>query len=132
VPDALGPYMAPITALISIPFTVLISNDAFYFGMLPVLAHSAEFHGIDAMQMTPIEIEYQSSKPTFPRTPKSVKKAIWNSPSSLSAGRRVTGQERYRQAIHLLYGTSRTMAALTLVGLLAGRAGVWGLLSLVR
>jgi adenosylcobinamide-phosphate synthase len=41
-------------------------------------------------------------------------------------------QERYRQAVRLLYGTSLAMAALTLVGLLAGRAGVWGLLSLVR
>jgi adenosylcobinamide-phosphate synthase len=41
-------------------------------------------------------------------------------------------QERYHQAIRLMYGTSLTMAALTLEGLLAGRAGVWGLLSLVR
>jgi adenosylcobinamide-phosphate synthase len=41
-------------------------------------------------------------------------------------------QERYGQAIRLLYGTSLLMAALTLVGLLAGRAGVWGLLSLIR
>jgi adenosylcobinamide-phosphate synthase len=41
-------------------------------------------------------------------------------------------QERYGQAIRLLYGTSLSMAAITLVGLLAGRAGVWGLLSLVR
>jgi adenosylcobinamide-phosphate synthase len=41
-------------------------------------------------------------------------------------------QERYRQAVRLLYGTSLTMATLTLVGLLASRAGVWGLLSLVR
>jgi len=41
-------------------------------------------------------------------------------------------QERYGQAIRLLYGTSLAMAAITLVGLLAGRTGVWGLLSLVR
>jgi adenosylcobinamide-phosphate synthase len=41
-------------------------------------------------------------------------------------------QERYRQAIRLLYGTSLAMAAITLVGLLAARAGVWGLLSLIR
>ena len=41
-------------------------------------------------------------------------------------------QKRYGQAIRLLYGTSLAMAAITLVGLLAGRAGVWGLLSLVR
>jgi adenosylcobinamide-phosphate synthase len=41
-------------------------------------------------------------------------------------------QERYGQAVRLLYGTSILMATLTLIGLLAGRAGVWGLLSLVR
>ncbi|WP_374596753.1 CitMHS family transporter [Sphingosinicella sp.] len=51
IPDALGPYMAPITALVSIPFTVLISNDAFYFGMLPVLAQSAGHYGITAMEI---------------------------------------------------------------------------------
>ncbi len=32
IPDALGPYMAVITALVSLPFTFFISNDAFYFG----------------------------------------------------------------------------------------------------
>ena len=41
-------------------------------------------------------------------------------------------QERYRKAIRLLYGTSLAMAAITLLGLLSSRAGVWGLLSLVR
>ena len=41
-------------------------------------------------------------------------------------------KERYRQAIRLLYGTSLLMAALTLAGLLAGGAGLWGLLPLVR
>ena len=40
--------------------------------------------------------------------------------------------ERYRQAVRLLYGTSLLMAGLTLAGLLAGGAGVWGLLPLVR
>jgi adenosylcobinamide-phosphate synthase len=40
--------------------------------------------------------------------------------------------ERYRRALRMLYGTSLMMAALSLTGLLAGRAGVWGLLPLVR
>ena len=40
--------------------------------------------------------------------------------------------ERYLQAVRLLYGTSLAMATLTVIGLLAGRAGVWGLLSLIR
>ena len=37
VPPAWGPYMAPITAGLSLPFTFFLSNDAFYFGVLPVL-----------------------------------------------------------------------------------------------
>ncbi|MDB5100462.1 MAG: citN [Cyanobacteria bacterium RYN_339] len=41
IPAACGPYLTVITALVSIPFTFLISNDAFYFGMLPVLAKAA-------------------------------------------------------------------------------------------
>jgi CitMHS family citrate-Mg2+:H+ or citrate-Ca2+:H+ symporter len=41
IPPSLGPYMAPITAAASLPFTFFISNDAFYFGMLPVIAEAA-------------------------------------------------------------------------------------------
>lgn len=32
IPDALGPHLPVITALISMPFTFSMSNDAFYFG----------------------------------------------------------------------------------------------------
>jgi len=51
LPTTLGPYMAPITALLSLPFTFLISNDAFYFGMLPILAKTGAEYGISAMDM---------------------------------------------------------------------------------
>ena len=51
VPTSMGPYMAPITALLSLPFTFLISNDAFYFGMLPILARTGAEYGISAMDM---------------------------------------------------------------------------------
>lgn len=49
IPPALGPYMAPITALISLPFTFFISNDAFYFGMLPILAEAGAHYGVEPM-----------------------------------------------------------------------------------
>ena len=51
IPDALGPYMATVTALLSIPITWLVSNDVFYFGMLPILADAAAHHGISAAEM---------------------------------------------------------------------------------
>jgi CitMHS family citrate-Mg2+:H+ or citrate-Ca2+:H+ symporter len=51
IPDSLGPYMAPITALLSLPLTFFMSNDAFYFGVLPILAEAATHYGI-----SPIEI----------------------------------------------------------------------------
>ncbi|WP_293874239.1 MULTISPECIES: CitMHS family transporter [unclassified Sphingomonas] len=49
IPPALGPYMAPITAALSLPFTFFISNDAFYFGMLPILAEAGAHYGVSPM-----------------------------------------------------------------------------------
>jgi CitMHS family citrate-Mg2+:H+ or citrate-Ca2+:H+ symporter len=46
IPEPLGPYLAPITGLISLPMTFFISNDAFYFGMLPILAETGSHYGI--------------------------------------------------------------------------------------
>jgi CitMHS family citrate-Mg2+:H+ or citrate-Ca2+:H+ symporter len=51
VPSALGPYLAPITALASLPFTFFVSNDAFYFGVVPIVAETAAGFGI-----SPVEI----------------------------------------------------------------------------
>jgi CitMHS family citrate-Mg2+:H+ or citrate-Ca2+:H+ symporter len=51
VPPALGPYLAPVTGVLSVPFTFFISNDAFYFGVLPVLAKAGAAYGISAEAM---------------------------------------------------------------------------------
>lgn len=51
IPDAFGPFMAVITALVSIPVTWLVSNDVFYFGIMPILAQTAQAHGISAIEM---------------------------------------------------------------------------------
>jgi citrate-Mg2+:H+ or citrate-Ca2+:H+ symporter, CitMHS family len=47
IPDALGPHLAIITAIISAPLTFFMSNDAFYYGVLPLLAKAASVYGID-------------------------------------------------------------------------------------
>lgn len=51
LPEQVGPYLAPITALISIPANFLLSADAWYFGILPVIAQTAAPYGV-----TPEEI----------------------------------------------------------------------------
>lgn len=51
IPASMGPYLAVITGVLSIPMTFFISNDAFYYGMLPVLAQSAQGFGIEPVEM---------------------------------------------------------------------------------
>ena len=51
VPPALGPYLAIVTSVLSVPFTFFISNDAFYYGVLPILAKAGETYGVTAAEM---------------------------------------------------------------------------------
>ena len=47
----MGPHIVAITAVLSLPLTFFISNDAFYFGMLPILSESGAHYGITPAQM---------------------------------------------------------------------------------
>jgi citrate-Mg2+:H+ or citrate-Ca2+:H+ symporter, CitMHS family len=51
VPAPLGPYLSIVTAVLSVPFTFFISNDAFYYGILPILAKAGQAYGITAAEM---------------------------------------------------------------------------------
>jgi citrate-Mg2+:H+ or citrate-Ca2+:H+ symporter, CitMHS family len=51
LPASAGPWLGILTALISMPFTFFMTNDAFYFGVLPILAQTATSYGISPMQM---------------------------------------------------------------------------------
>ncbi|MGI5256955.1 CitMHS family transporter [Streptomyces angustmyceticus] len=51
IPDALGPHMGLVTGVLSIPLTYFMSNDGFYFGIVPILAEAGAAHGV-----TPVEI----------------------------------------------------------------------------
>ncbi len=46
IPPEFGPYMGPIAGLISMPLLVVMSNDAFFFGVLPVLAATGAAYGV--------------------------------------------------------------------------------------
>ena len=51
IPESLSAYFTFIVAITSIPFTFIMSNDAYYFGVLPVLAETATAYGIDPIQV---------------------------------------------------------------------------------
>ncbi|AEK36380.1 citrate transporter [Corynebacterium variabile DSM 44702] len=69
IPDSLGGYLAPITGLLSMPFTFFMSNDAFYFGVLPVLSESAAHYGIEPVQMAQASITGQPVHMQSPLVP---------------------------------------------------------------
>lgn len=51
VPASMGKHFGLITAIISIPGTFFLSNDAFYFGVLPVLAQTGAQFGFTSLQI---------------------------------------------------------------------------------
>jgi len=46
-----GPHLSVITAIVSMPLTFFVSNEAFYYGMLPILTRAASTYGISAAEM---------------------------------------------------------------------------------
>ena len=51
IPESLGSYFAVIIAFISAPGTYLLNNDAFYYGVLPPLAATAQAYGFTNLQI---------------------------------------------------------------------------------
>ncbi|MGW3654506.1 CitMHS family transporter [Streptomyces sp. NPDC005151] len=51
IPDGMGPHMAIVTGILSIPLTYFMSNDGFYFGIVPVLAEAGAAHGVSPLEI---------------------------------------------------------------------------------
>ncbi|WP_406028607.1 SLC13 family permease [Nocardioides sp. NBC_00850] len=69
IPPALGPHMAVIAGVLSLPFTFFMSNDAFYFGVLPVLSEAASTYGIAPEEMARASITGQTFHMQSPLVP---------------------------------------------------------------
>jgi citrate-Mg2+:H+ or citrate-Ca2+:H+ symporter, CitMHS family len=69
IPSSMGPLMAVITGVLSIPMTFFMSNDAFYFGVLPVLSETAAHYGISAAEMARASITGQPFHMQSPLVP---------------------------------------------------------------
>jgi CitMHS family citrate-Mg2+:H+ or citrate-Ca2+:H+ symporter len=69
IPAGLGPHMAVVTGVLSIPLTYFMSNDGFYFGILPVLAEAGQAHGVSAVEVARASIIGQPLHMSSPLVP---------------------------------------------------------------
>ncbi|MFE9460026.1 CitMHS family transporter [Streptomyces californicus] len=69
VPDAMGPHMAVVTGLLSLPLTYFMSNDGFYFGVLPVLAEAGAAHGVSPLEIARASLAGQALHMSSPLVP---------------------------------------------------------------
>ncbi|GAB1334761.1 citrate:proton symporter [Streptomyces sp. E-15] len=69
IPDGLGPHMALVTGVLSIPLTYFMSNDGFYFGILPVLAEAGQAHGVSTLEIARASIAGQPLHMSSPLVP---------------------------------------------------------------
>ncbi|GAA3859997.1 citrate:proton symporter [Streptomyces lacrimifluminis] len=69
VPDGMGPHMAFVTGLLSIPLTYFMSNDGFYFGVLPVLAEAGAAHGVSPLEIARASLIAQPLHMSSPLVP---------------------------------------------------------------
>ncbi|WP_322985869.1 citrate:proton symporter [Streptomyces sp. S584] len=69
IPDAMGPHMAIVTGVLSLPLTYFMSNDGFYFGVLPVLAEAGAAHGVSPLEVARASIVGQPLHMSSPLVP---------------------------------------------------------------
>jgi CitMHS family citrate-Mg2+:H+ or citrate-Ca2+:H+ symporter len=69
IPSFMGPYLAVICGVLSIPLTFFMSNDAFYFGILPVLSETAAHYGISPVEMARASVTGQPVHMQSPLVP---------------------------------------------------------------
>ncbi|MEV3874741.1 CitMHS family transporter [Streptomyces sp. NPDC049906] len=69
IPDWMGPHMAVVTGLLSLPFTYFMSNDGFYFGILPVLAEAGAAHGVAPLEIARASLVGQPLHMSSPLVP---------------------------------------------------------------
>ncbi|WP_328337597.1 citrate:proton symporter [Streptomyces violaceus] len=69
IPAGMGPHMAIVTGVLSLPLTYFMSNDGFYFGVLPVLAEAGAAHGVSPVEMARASLVGQPLHMSSPLVP---------------------------------------------------------------
>jgi CitMHS family citrate-Mg2+:H+ or citrate-Ca2+:H+ symporter len=69
IPEGMGPHMALVTGFLSLPLTYFMSNDGFYFGVLPVLAEAGAAHGVSPLEIARASLVGQPLHMSSPLVP---------------------------------------------------------------
>ncbi|MFF0277242.1 CitMHS family transporter [Streptomyces sp. NPDC004330] len=69
IPEGMGPHMGLVTGVLSIPLTYFMSNDGFYFGVVPVLAEAGAAHGVSAVEIARASLVGQALHMSSPLVP---------------------------------------------------------------
>ncbi|MDX3837228.1 CitMHS family transporter [Streptomyces europaeiscabiei] len=69
IPGGMGPHMALVTGFLSLPLTYFMSNDGFYFGVLPVLAEAGAAHGVSPLEIARASLVGQPLHMSSPLVP---------------------------------------------------------------
>ncbi|MEN8653079.1 citrate:proton symporter [Streptomyces sp. 21So2-11] len=69
IPEGMGPHMGIVTGLLSLPLTYFMSNDGFYFGVLPVLAEAGAAHGVSSLEIARASLVGQALHMSSPLVP---------------------------------------------------------------
>ncbi|MET7518067.1 citrate:proton symporter [Streptomyces sp. NPDC005480] len=108
VPDALGGHLPILVAITGMPLSLAFTPDAFYFGVLPVLGHTAAGFGTEEAEVARAAILGQMTT-GFPLSPLTASTFILVGMSGVQLG------EHQRFIFRWAFGTTLVMTAAALV-----------------
>lgn len=108
IPDSLGKFFPVIVGIISMPASLLFDPDSFYYGVLPVLAETAEGFGISGLDVGRAAILGQMTV-GFPVSPLTASTFLLVGLSGVDLG------EHQKKTIPLAWGVSLVMLVVALI-----------------
>ncbi|GGZ45288.1 CitMHS family transporter [Streptomyces bluensis] len=107
IPDALGGHLPVIVAVTSMPLSLVFTPDAYYFGILPVLAGTADAFGTDSAEIARAAVLGQMTT-GFPLSPLTAATFILVGMTGVQLG------EHQRFIFRWAFGTTLVMTAVAL------------------
>lgn len=108
VPDILGPYLPVLVAVTSMPLSLVFTPDAYYFGVLPIIANAAAAFGVDSVEVGRAAILGQMTT-GFPLSPLTASTFILVGLSGVELG------QHQRFAFKWAFGTTLVMTVVALI-----------------